>query len=505
MSWFDSISDIFDNFIEEIGSVFASWLPPAPREGDIKVRPEELTRTAELCYQVGTNINRTLDEVHGIMTEFFNSDVFEGQQAETVRGNYSRASENLDKFPQMIAWFGGKLEQAAIAFTEADKDNVTLAVEKMMSQTVVAMLPPSMQEGFFVRLQNDPNFLQQVIAQLESTKKNSTDDIVQTSSSAIGAVMSLYDIYDMSKSGDDIARIGGAADDAAKAAKAGTKLAKAMEVAGAAMTVGMSIYDAITGEDQSPEMIAAQITSGLVQVAIGYNPVGAAILAADGLVQFVGPYVADVMRDNADFLSGGGIEAADIIAAADKFDQAIEDISVDARLDGTFKALYSGDIVGVFSEAGTMIGGIVDFVDSGTQLAGYAVGGLINELIPGAGGPVAAIVTGGLQLVTNTFTAPYRAMTFAIDLFTGDAQLGDIFSGAGNFIGSTLDAIGLSGAGDWVRDISGSIASGVNTAVDTVVDFAQDAWNEASGAISDAAGEVGGFFEDVGEAISDGC
>ncbi len=431
--------------------------------------------------------------------------MFEGQQAESVRNNYKTASENLDKFPKMVAWFGGKLEQAAMAFTEADKDNVTLAVEKLMTRTVVTMLPPNLQEGFFVRLQNDPGFLNKVVAHLESVQKspNSTDEIVQTTSGAIGAVMSLYDLYDMSKGADDLAKLGGAADDAAKAAKASAKLGKAMSVAGAAITVGMSLYDAFTGEDQSPEMIAAQITSGLVQVAIGLNPIGAAVLAVDGLVQFVGPYVADVMRDNADFLAGGGIDAADIIASADKFDQAIEDISIDARLDGAFNALYHGDVLGVLGEGATMIGGIVDFVDSGASLAGYAVGGLINELIPGAGGPVAAIVTGGLTMLTNTFTMPYRAMDFAIDLFTGDAQLGDLFSGAGNFIGDTLDAIGLSGAGDWVRDISGTIGEGVNTAVDTVVDFATDAWNEASGWVGDAAGEVGDAFVDAGNAVAD--
>jgi hypothetical protein len=248
-------------------------------------------------------------------------------------------------------------------------------------------------------------------------------------------------------------------------------------------------------------MIAAEISSGLVQAAMGFTGVGTVILAVDAVVQFVGPYVADVMRDNADWLAGGGINAEDIVASADKFDQAIQDVDLDERLDGAFNALYSGDVLGVLGEGATFVGGVVDFVDSGIDLAGYAAGGLINKLIPGAGGPVSAIINVGLHVITEPFLMPYRALDFAIDLFSGDAQLGDMFSGVGNYIGDTLDAIGLSGAGDWVRDISSSIGDGVNTAVDAVVDFAQDAWDAASGWVGDAAGEVGGFFEDAGDAI----
>src|SRR5690242_9288593 len=123
MSWEMDYSNLHDQMSNIVASLISSGLGGSGghREGDIQIRPEELTHTAETCYQVGTNLKKTLEEVHGIMNEFFNSDVFEGQQAESVRTNYANASENLDKFPQMVVWLGGKLEQAAIAFTEADK------------------------------------------------------------------------------------------------------------------------------------------------------------------------------------------------------------------------------------------------------------------------------------------------------------------------------------------------------------------------------------------------
>ena len=458
--------------------------------GDILVRPEELQRTAEICYSSANNLNALLEQVHGIMNEFFNSDVFEGEQAANVRDSYTRTRENLDKFPQIIVWLGGKLEQAAYAFMEADKDNVTLYAESVFAATILPLLPAEMQTGFFNKLSNDPDFLNQVLAYLEQGGDYAADNTRQIFA-ALKAVKALKTIYDLNKGANVVIGSGGLVTAGGQAA---SKFAKGMAAAGALVTMGVAFYDAFTGSDQSPEMIAAQISSGLVQAAMGFTGVGAAILAADALIQFVGPVVADVMRDNADWLAGGGIDAQDIIDSANKFDQAIQDISVDKRLDGTFNALYHGDIGGMFTEVGTMIGGMVDFVDSGINLAGYAAGGLIDKLIPGAGGPVAAAVIIGAQLATATVMLPLRAYDFAIDLFTGQAELGDIFSGAGNFVGDMFDLIGLDGAGDWVRDISGTIGSGINTAVDAVVDFAEDAWNAAQDAL-----------EDVWEAVSDPC
>jgi hypothetical protein len=491
MSWSSIFENAYTEMVDMHSDSFGWMSPPTPRVGDIQVRPEELTRTAEICYQVGTNLNKTLEEVHSIMNEFFNSDVFEGQQAETVRNNYTNATENLDRFPQMVVWFGGKLEQASIAFTEADKDNITLAVETMFATTFLPMLPAEFQSDFFVRFATDMLFQQQVLAYLEKAGAFLEDNSSELFKAG-RALKGLKSLYDVSKGTNVTFATFGTA----------SRFGQGMAVAGAALSLGMGFYEAFTGTG-TPEMIAAELTSGLIQAAMGFTGVGTVVLAVDALVQFVGPYVADVMRDNADWLAGGGIEAEDIVAAANKFDQAIKDIDLDERLDGTFNALYSGDILGALGQGVTFMNGVVNFMDSGIDLAGYAVGGLINQLIPGAGGPIAGIISTTLQITTMPFTLPARALSFAIDLFTGDAQLGDMFSGVGNFIGNALDSIGLSGAGDWVRDISGSIASGVNTAVDAVVDFATDAWNETVNWVSDAAGEVGGFFEDAGNAVAD--
>lgn len=493
MGWMDSFNDAFGTVSDQIGNAVNTGNGGGHREGDIQVRPEELTRTAETCYQVGTNLTRTLEEVHGIMTEFFNSDVFEGQQAETVRNNYTTASENLDKFPKMVVWFGGKLEQAAIAFTEADKDNITLAVEQMFASTFLTVLPKDMQDNFFTRFNNDPDFQAKVLAFFENSKNFVGDNAEQLMKGA-KAIKAIKSLYDVSKGTNVTFATFGTA----------SRFGQGMAIAGGALALGMGFYEAFTGSG-TPEMIAAELTSGLIQAAMGFTGVGTVILAVDSLVQFVGPYVADVMRDNAEWLSGGGIDAADIIASADKFDQAIKDVDLDERLDGTFNALYSGDIAGVFGEGAKFMNGVLNFMDSGAELAGYAVGGLINQLIPGAGGHVAGVITFGLQMSTMAVTLPYRALSFAIDLFSGDAQLGDMFTGVGDFIGNTLGSIGLSGAGDWVRDISSTIGSGVNTAVDAVVTFAQDAWNEASSWVGGAVDDVGDFFSDIGGAISDGC
>lgn len=478
---------------------------PAGRAGDIQVRPEELIKSAEACYQIGRSIDGLLEQVHSIMTEFFNSDVFEGQQAANVRDNYNRTRENLDKFPQMVAWLGGKLEQTAYAFTEADKDNVTLYTESVFAATILPMLPPDMQEGFFNKLSNDPAFLDQVLKQLEKSETSapgsgkSAEEQARQIAAAAKAIKGLKTLYDVNKGSNVVIGSGGLVTASGQAA---SKFAKGMAAAGAVVTVGVSLYDAFTGSDQSPEMIAAQISSGLVQAAMGFTGVGAVVLATDALIQFVGPAVAGVMRDNADWLAGGGINAQDIINSANKFDQAIKDISLDARLDGTFKAIYSGDVLGVINQGSTLANGLVDFADSGINLAGYAAGGLIDKLIPGAGGPVAGAVIIAAQMGTAMVTMPLRAFNFAADLFTGQAQLGDLFSGPGNFIGDTLDMMGLHGAGEWVRDISGTIGSAVNSAVDAAVKFAEDAWNAAQQAIKDAAEAAARAAEEAARAVA---
>jgi hypothetical protein len=458
--------------------------------GEIQVRPLELLEKSKIALDVGYRLKNSLDEVHGIMTEFFNSDIFEGQQAAQVRENYATARENLDRFPVMVVWLGGQLETAANTFINADKDNVTIYAESVYLSTVLPLLPAEMQEGFLTRMATDDDFAAQVLAWLESQAAGLGEageplvdgaewiaDNPRKFGAALRATKALVSLYKVSQ-GTNTVLVGLDLVEAGSLAKA-SKFSKGIAVAGAVVTLGVGMYDAFTGADQSPEAIAAQISSGLIQSAMGFTGIGTVILSTDALIQFVGPIVSDVMRSNASFFAGGGINEQDIIGAANKFDQAIQDISLDARLDGTFKSLYSGDLAGVGKEMLTLMEGSVAFMDSGIQLGAYMAGGLIDKIIPGAGGPVAATLMIAGQWSYHAFTMPARALTFAYDLFTGDASIGDLFSGTGDAIGSIFDLMGLDGAGDWVRNISGAIGGAVDSAVDATIQFAEDAWNTA--------------------------
>lgn len=496
----------------------------------IQVRPDELIKIAGTCENIAKNLKNHLDNMHSILNEFFNSDVFEGKQAAELRANYTRTRQGLENFPQLVAFFGVKLQEAAQAFKIADTDDATMMAAVVAHSEVLPHLPAHLQAEFAAR-GDDPSFWDKAVAWLKEHGGRGV--------SAALAVKTLLAI----KSGTNIVfknmslQFGGGAKGMAENAKGllpkatnwlltkaapllnkinpklaptllskltpenWAKFAKGTAIVGAIATTGLSIYKAFTGEDKSPATIAGTISSGLVRSAMGFHPVGAAVLAGDAIIQFAGPIIADVMKSNAGWLAGGGLQEKDIASAADKFGKAISDVSIDGRLTGAFTALYKGDIGGVFNEVMTMRKGIVNAVDSGSQLAGAAVGGLVNKIIPGSGGIVGTAVEVGAQLATQTLTLPLRLGNFAVDLFTGNAKLGDIVSGPGNYVGRLLDQVGLKGAGDFVRDVSGKVGSAISKAQDTVVNFVKDTAVKVGEGIKNAAVTVGEGIKSVANKV----
>lgn len=499
-----------------------------PRQGGngstIQVRPDELIRTAAACEAISKNLKGQLDKLATTIIPLLSNRAFRGMQATALISGYTQKREKLESFPPLVALFGLKLLDAAQAFQIADSDDVTIFAATIAHQEILPNLPPHF-KAEYQQTGGSPSFWDRA-----------TDWLIANGSKAKSAAMALKTLWSIDSPTKIVFRNGkldfaGGVDgkiansegflpkasswvvsksspliekiSPGKTAKildvlddpaVWAKYAKGMAVVGSLATVGSSIYTAIKGSND-PAVIAATISSGVVRAAMGYNPIGAAITAADTVIQFGGPIVADLVKKNAAFLAGGGLQEEHIRNAATNFKKSIQDISLDGRLTGAFTAIFKGDVGGVFNQIMTARKGIVGAIDSGSQVAGAVVGGLVNKIIPGAGGIVGTAVEVGIQAAHTAITLPLRIGNFAVDLFTGKAKVGEIVSGPGKFVGRLFDQVGLKGVGNVVRTVTEKVGGVITKIGQPIVNGIKTAAKKVVSGIKSVAKKIGNFFK----------
>ncbi len=168
----------------------------------------------------------------------------------------------------------------------------------------------------------------------------------------------------------------------------------------------------INGTPINGNAVFDQLTSGGIQGLIGLHPVGRGILLADAGIQIVGQAAAQGAANNADWLSNNNLARAESIRqTAGRFGTALDNLSIDNRIDGIVGAVRGGFQNGDFLGA---VGGV------GTELGRFVVGGVGGTLVEG----------GTLAWHTGAGLAS-RA---------GDA-IGGLASGAANAVGGFFKSI----------------------------------------------------------------
>lgn len=167
------------------------------------------------------------------------------------------------------------------------------------------------------------------------------------------------------------------------------------------------VFAYINGTPIDGNMVFDQLVSGGIQGAIGMTGVGGAILLADAGIQIIGHGAAQLAANNADWLSyGNQARAESIRQTAERFSTALDNLSLDNRIDGIVGAIRSG-------------------VQQGDFLA--AVGGVANEVGRFAVGGVGGTVVEGATLAWHTSAGLVQRASSAVSGFV---------SSAGNAIGN---------------------------------------------------------------------
>lgn len=153
-----------------------------------------------------------------------------------------------------------------------------------------------------------------------------------------------------------------------------------------------------------------QLVSGGIQGLIGLHPVGRAVLLADAGIQIVGQSAAQLAANNADWLAYGDLARAESIRqTAQRFSTALDNLSLDNRIDGIVGAIRSGvqnrdflgAVGGVASELGRFaVGGVGGTVVEGATLAWQAGAGLAQR----AGDAIGNLASTAGSAIKNFFS-----------------------------------------------------------------------------------------------------
>ncbi|MCE7949204.1 MAG: WXG100 family type VII secretion target [Chloroflexi bacterium CFX4] len=131
----------------------------------------------------------------------------------------------------------------------------------------------------------------------------------------------------------------------------------------------------INGTPINGNAVFDQLTSGGIQGLIGLHPIGRGVLLADAGIQIVGQAAAQGAANNADWLSNNNLARAENIRqTAGRFGTALDNLSIDNRIDGIVGAVRSGVQNGDFLGA---VGGV------GTELGRFLVGGVGGTVVEG--------------------------------------------------------------------------------------------------------------------------
>jgi hypothetical protein len=157
-------------------------------------------------------------------------------------------------------------------------------------------------------------------------------------------------------------------------------------------------------------MVFDQLVSGGIQGLIGLHPVGRAVLLADAGIQIVGQSAAQFAANNADWLAYGDLARAESIRqTAQRFSTALDNLSLDNRIDGIVGAIRSGvqnrdflgAVGGVAAELSRfVVGGVGGTVAEGATLALQAGSGLVQR----AGDVIGNLASGAGNVVRNLFS-----------------------------------------------------------------------------------------------------
>lgn len=138
-----------------------------------------------------------------------------------------------------------------------------------------------------------------------------------------------------------------------------------------------------------------QLVSGGIQGVIGLHPIGRGVLLADAGIQIVGQAAAQGAANNADWLSHGNLARAESIRqTAGRFSTALDNLSIDNRIDGIVGAVrggfQSGDVLGAAGNVGKelgrfLVGGVGGTIVEGGTLAWHTGAGLASRGIDAVG------------------------------------------------------------------------------------------------------------------------
>jgi len=166
----------------------------------------------------------------------------------------------------------------------------------------------------------------------------------------------------------------------------------------------------INGTPIDGNMVFDQLVSGGIQGLIGLHPVGRAVLLADAGIQIVGQSAAQFAANNADWLAYGDLARAESIRqTAQRFSTALDNLSLDNRIDGIVGAIRSGvqnrdflgAVGGVAAELSRfVVGGVGGTVAEGATLALQAGSGLVQR----AGDVIGNLASGAGNVVRNLFS-----------------------------------------------------------------------------------------------------
>ena len=165
----------------------------------------------------------------------------------------------------------------------------------------------------------------------------------------------------------------------------------------------------LNGTPVDGNVVFDQLVSGGIQGAIGMTGVGGIVLLADAGIQIVGQGAAQLASNNADWLAYGDLARAESIRqTADRFSVALDNLSIDNRIDGMVGAIrngfQTGDVLGavggVATELGRFaIGGVGGTIAEGAQLAWHTGAGLAAR----AGDAIGSALSSAQTAVQNFF------------------------------------------------------------------------------------------------------
>ena len=340
---------------------------------------------ADTTETILSGLGRTMDDLRGgwegeASQRFFNE--MEGRVLPRLRRLHQSMSDAQDTVRQVTRTFQGAEEQAAQLFNAAG-DPAGAKIGAGMGGLASAMLLGAvMLNPAMVGLMANPIGFSLVKDAIASAMGGGASGLKYGDTYNLGkAALDGFKLYD--KIGDLSGRIidKGIYSIADKLALMGSsdlkgfystleKMSPVTKTVKEATKIGLGGFmDWIGGEDHSVKELGVQIVSQGIQ-SLPY--VRGVSLASDAF-QFVSKSGAELIEQNAFVLTGGDPQKAQaLIDSANKFQDNLEKVSVDRRIDGMVRSVFNGDLGGVAKEAETFVVGVRDVANSGADMISKA-------------------------------------------------------------------------------------------------------------------------------------